>query len=80
LIENRKLYFEASPMSYVTVGRPISSPASGAEVNQPAFLLSWGTQDDIVTTQQGVADRFYKLGLIPKPIVIRDIVWRNPAA
>jgi len=51
LIENRKLYFEASPMSYVTVGRPISSPASGAEVNQPAFLLSWGTQDDIVTTQ-----------------------------
>jgi len=36
--------------------------------------------DDIVTTQQGVADRFYKLGLIPKPIVIRDIVWRNPAA
>lgn len=36
--------------------------------------------DDIVTTQQGVADRFYKLGLIPKQIVIRDIVWRNPAA
>ncbi|MFT4119127.1 sulfonate ABC transporter substrate-binding protein [Bradyrhizobium sp.] len=36
--------------------------------------------DDIVTTQQGVADRFHKLGLIPKPIVIRDIVWRNPAA
>ncbi|MCS3496370.1 sulfonate transport system substrate-binding protein [Bradyrhizobium japonicum] len=36
--------------------------------------------DDIVVTQQGVADRFYKLGLIPKPIVVRDIVWRNPAA
>ncbi|OKO73802.1 ABC transporter substrate-binding protein [Bradyrhizobium sp. NAS80.1] len=36
--------------------------------------------DDIVATQQGVADRFYKLGLIPKPIAIRDIVWRNPAA
>jgi sulfonate transport system substrate-binding protein len=36
--------------------------------------------DDIVATQQGVADRFHKLGLIPKPIVIRDIVWRNPAA
>ena len=36
--------------------------------------------DDIITTQQGVADRFAKLGLIPKPIVIRDIVWRNPAA
>lgn len=36
--------------------------------------------DDIVATQQGVADRFHKLGLIPKPIVVRDIVWRNPAA
>ncbi|QPF92946.1 sulfonate ABC transporter substrate-binding protein [Bradyrhizobium commune] len=36
--------------------------------------------DDIVATQQGVADRFYKLGLIPKPVVVGDIVWRNPAA
>lgn len=51
LIENRKLYFEASPISYVTVGRPISTPAVGAKVNQPAFLLAWGTEDDVVTTQ-----------------------------
>lgn len=33
--------------------------------------------DDIIATQQGVADRFFKLGLIPKQIAIRDIVWRN---
>lgn len=33
--------------------------------------------EDIIATQQGVADRFYRIGLIPKPIVIRDIVWRN---
>jgi sulfonate transport system substrate-binding protein len=32
--------------------------------------------DDIIATQQGVADRFYKLGLIPKPVVVRDAVWR----
>jgi sulfonate transport system substrate-binding protein len=32
--------------------------------------------DDIIATQQGVADRFYKLGLIPKPIVVRDAVWK----
>src|SRR5437764_6784726 len=32
--------------------------------------------DDIITTQQGVADRFFKLGLIPKPVTVRDIVWR----
>jgi sulfonate transport system substrate-binding protein len=33
--------------------------------------------EDIIATQQGVADRFFKLGLIPKQIAIRDIVWRN---
>jgi sulfonate transport system substrate-binding protein len=33
--------------------------------------------DDVIATQQGVADRFFKLGLIPRQIVIRDIVWRN---
>ncbi|KJC50168.1 ABC transporter substrate-binding protein [Bradyrhizobium sp. LTSP885] len=32
---------------------------------------------DIIATQQGVADRFFKLGLIPKQVVVRDIVWRN---
>jgi sulfonate transport system substrate-binding protein len=32
--------------------------------------------DDVIETQQGVADRFYKLGLIPKPIVVRDAVWK----
>lgn len=47
--------------------------------NRANFVVGPVT-DDIVTTQQGVADRFHKLGLIPKPIVIRDIVWRNPAA
>ncbi|MCC8967851.1 aliphatic sulfonate ABC transporter substrate-binding protein [Bradyrhizobium sp. Pear76] len=33
--------------------------------------------DDVIATQQGVADRFFKLGLIPRQIAIRDIVWRN---
>ncbi|MBJ7406596.1 MAG: sulfonate ABC transporter substrate-binding protein [Bradyrhizobium sp.] len=47
--------------------------------NRANFVVGPVTEE-IVTTQQGVADRFYKLGLIPKPIVIRDIVWRNPAA
>ncbi|HEY0327984.1 MAG TPA: aliphatic sulfonate ABC transporter substrate-binding protein [Rhodopseudomonas sp.] len=31
---------------------------------------------DIVATQQGVADRYFQLGLIPKPIVVRDAVWK----
>jgi ABC-type nitrate/sulfonate/bicarbonate transport system substrate-binding protein len=29
----------------------------------------------VATEQQRVADRFHKLGLIPKPIAVRDIVW-----
>ena len=32
--------------------------------------------EDIIATQQGVADRFFKLGLIPRPVVVRDAVWR----
>jgi sulfonate transport system substrate-binding protein len=32
--------------------------------------------DGIIETQQGVADRFHKLGLIPKQIAVRDIVWK----
>ncbi len=34
--------------------------------------------DGIVTTQQAVADRFHKLGLIPKRVVVRDAVWTPP--
>ena len=32
--------------------------------------------DKVVEDQQAVADRFHRLGLIPKPITIRDIVWK----
>jgi sulfonate transport system substrate-binding protein len=31
--------------------------------------------DDIVATQQAVADRFFRLGLIPKQIAVREAVW-----
>src|SRR5437773_1680843 len=44
--------------------------------NRSSFAVGPIT-DDIITTQQGVADRFFKLGLLPKQIVVRDIVWRN---
>jgi sulfonate transport system substrate-binding protein len=46
--------------------------------NRSNFVIGPVT-DDIVATQQGVADRFYKLGLIPRPVVVRDIVWRSAA-
>jgi sulfonate transport system substrate-binding protein len=44
--------------------------------NRSAFAVGPITED-IIQTQQGIADRFFKLGLIPKQIAIRDIVWRN---
>ena len=31
--------------------------------------------DKIIATQQETADRFHKLGLIPKPVQVKDIVW-----
>ncbi len=45
--------------------------------NRSSFAIGKLT-DDIVATQQAVADRFYKLGLIPKQIVVRDAVWAPP--
>ena len=35
--------------------------------------------DKIVDEQQAVADRFHSLGLIPRSITVRDIVWNAPA-
>jgi sulfonate transport system substrate-binding protein len=43
--------------------------------NRASFVIGPMTPE-IIATQQAVADRFHKLGLIPRQIVIRDIVWR----
>ncbi|WP_024513965.1 aliphatic sulfonate ABC transporter substrate-binding protein [Bradyrhizobium sp. Tv2a-2] len=32
--------------------------------------------DEVIHTQQAVADRFARLGLIPKPVKVADIVWK----
>lgn len=32
--------------------------------------------DDVIRSQQAVADRFARLGLIPKPVNVADIVWK----
>ncbi|WP_022720327.1 sulfonate ABC transporter substrate-binding protein [Rhodopseudomonas sp. B29] len=47
--------------------------------NRSSFVVGPVT-DDIVATQQAVADRFHQLGLIPRPIVVRDAVWKPPQA
>jgi sulfonate transport system substrate-binding protein len=63
----------ASALAAVT-GVPLEVQTVAA--NRASFLIGPVT-DEIVTTQQAVADRFHKLGLIPKPIAVRDVVWRH---
>ena len=59
----------------------ILSEASGVDlaaesrsVNRAEFTFG-PLNDDVLAQQQGVADRFQRLGLIPAPIRVRDIVW-----
>ena len=44
-------------------------------VDRSAFRVA-PIDDAVIRTQQAVADRFAKLGLIPKPVNVADIVWR----
>jgi len=62
----------AKSLSAVT-GIPLDIQAVAA--NRSAFAVGPIT-DNIIATQQGVADRFFKLGLIPRPVVVRDAVWK----
>jgi sulfonate transport system substrate-binding protein len=62
----------AKSLSAVT-GIPLDIQTVAA--NRSAFAVGPIT-DDIIATQQGVADRFFKLGLIPRPVVVRDAVWK----
>lgn len=62
----------ASALAAVT-GVPLEIQIVAA--NRASFTIGPVT-DEIIETQQAVADRFHRLGLIPKRISIRDIVWR----
>ena len=63
----------AKSLSAVT-GIPLDIQTVAA--NRSSFAVGPVTED-IIITQQGVADRFFKLGLIPREIAVRNIVWRN---
>src|ERR1700722_17848378 len=62
----------ARSLSAVT-GIPLDIQTTAA--NRSSFAVGPITPD-IVATQQGVADRFFKLGLIPKPVAVRDALWK----
>jgi sulfonate transport system substrate-binding protein len=57
----------------VITGIPLDIQTVAA--NRESFFVGPIT-DEIIATQQGVADRFFKLGLIPRPVVVRDAVWK----
>ena len=64
LMEDRKLYFEASPLSYVESGKA-----------GPAFFLAWGTHDDIVDPAQSET---FLLALKQAGYYVRTVVQDAP--
>jgi sulfonate transport system substrate-binding protein len=52
----------------------VETEALTRAVDRSLFLVTPVT-DKVIATQQKVADRFYKLGLIPKPVDVKEIVW-----
>ena len=52
----------------------VDPAAEQRSVNRAEFTFG-PLDDDVIVQQQAVADRFQKLGLIPEPIRVRDIVW-----
>ncbi len=61
------------------------SPRTGipAPVLETALArLAYGTRpldETVIEGQQQIADSFHRLGLIPKPVTVRDIVWSPPS-
>jgi sulfonate transport system substrate-binding protein len=47
--------------------------------NRSSFSVGKLTEE-IIATQQAVADRFHRLSLIPRPIVVREAVWGGALA
>ena len=64
LIDNRQVYFDASPLSYVTTANA-----------GPAFLLTWGTHDDIVDPAQSEA---FLLALKQAGFYVRTVIQDAP--
>ncbi len=63
-IENRRIYFDASPMSYAT-----------SDNNATAVLLSWGTEDDIVDRE--TQSRAFLTALQQARFFVRTVVMQG---
>ncbi len=45
--------------------------------NRSTFVVG-KISNEIIASQQHLADRYFELGLIPKPIVVKDAIWNAP--
>jgi sulfonate transport system substrate-binding protein len=52
----------------------VDAEALTVAVDRSQFLVTPIT-DKVIATQQATADRFFRLGLIPKPVNVKEIVW-----
>lgn len=68
---------EVARVQTAETGIPIEAMQRGAD--RASFDIV-PMNDAIITQQQRVADRFHRLGLIPRPVQVRDIVWQPAAA
>ena len=64
----------------LAAGTGIDGEAMARAVARSDFTIQAGVDATVATEQQRIADRFHGLGLIPKPVRIRDAVWAPPAA
>lgn len=64
--EAAKLFSEATNVPY---------DIQRKTVERTPFAIS-PVSGDIIARQQATADRFYKLGLLPKPVKVDEIVWK----
>lgn len=63
LVDDRRIFFEASPLSYVM-----------RDNNQTSFLLAWGTEDDIVerrTQSDAFLIALKQAGFFVRPVIVQ---------
>jgi sulfonate transport system substrate-binding protein len=56
----------------------VSLEAQTIAANRASFPFGPVTPE-IIASQQAIADRFHKLGLIPRAIIVREAVWTAPS-